>query len=174
MSQATFFRSLALVAVLLVAAGAAVGQPPASEKLGTVNFPVTCSRAAQTEFVRAVAALHSFWFDTSRTAFEAVAAADPSCGMAYWGTAMTMLGNPLANPPRPKALQDGWVAVEKARTAGARTGREREYIEAIAAFYKDADTVDHRARAVAYERAMEQLAARYPEDREAAIFYALA
>jgi tetratricopeptide (TPR) repeat protein len=174
MSHRTSLRSLALVAVVLVTAGAAVGQQPAAEKLGTVNFPVTCSPAAQAEFVRGVAALHSFWFDTSRKAFEAVATADPSCGMAYWGAAMTLLGNPLANPPRPRALQDGWVAVEKARAAGARTQRERDYIEAIAAFYKDADTVEHRTRALAYEKAMEQIAARYPEDREASIFYALA
>jgi hypothetical protein len=174
MSHAMLFRSLALVAVMLVAAGAAVGQQSGAEKLGTVTFPVTCSPAAQAEFVRGVAALHSFWFDTSRTAFAAVAAADPTCGMAYWGAAMTLLGNPLANPPRPKALQDGWAAVEKARAAGARTPRERDYIEAIAAFYKDADTVDHRTRALAYEKAMEQLAARHPEDREASIFYALA
>jgi hypothetical protein len=174
MSHTRFLRSLALAAVVLVTAGAAAGQQSAAEKLGTVNFPVACSPAAQAEFARAVAALHSFWFDTARTAFEAVAAADPSCGMAYWGAAMTLLGNPLASPPRPKALQDGWVAVEKARAAGARTQRERDYIEAIAAFYKDADTVDHRTRALAYEKAMEQVAARYPEDREASIFYALA
>jgi hypothetical protein len=174
MSHRPFLRSVALAAAVLVTAGAAVGQQSASEKLGTVNFPVSCSPAAQAEFARAVAALHSFWFDTARMAFEAVAAADPSCGMAHWGTAMTLLGNPLANPPRPKALQDGWVAIEKARAAGARTERERRYIEAIALFYKDADTVDHRTRALAYEKAMEQLATRHPEDREASIFYALA
>ena len=87
---------------------------------------------------------------------------------------MTLLGNPLANPPRPQALRDGWVAVEKARAAGVRSERELGYIEAIALFYKDADRVDHPTRALAYEKAMEQLAARHPEDREASIFYALA
>ena len=174
MSRTMVVRSVAVAIIALLVAGGAIGQSPGGEKLGTVHFPVACSPAAQAEFIRGVAALHSFWFDTARKAFDAVAAVDPGCGMAHWGVAMTLLGNPLANPPRPKALQDGWAAVEKARTAGTRTGREREYIEAIAAFYKDADTVDHRTRAVAYERAMEQLAARYPEDREAAIFYALA
>jgi hypothetical protein len=174
MPHSPFLRSLALAAVVLVTAGAAAGQRSAPEKLGTVIFPVACSPAAQAEFVRAVAALHSFWFDTARKAFEAVAVADPTCGMASWGAAMTLLGNPLASPPRPKALQDGWVAAEKARAAGARTQRERDYIEAIATFYKDADTVDHRTRALAYEKAMEQVAARYPEDREASIFHALA
>ncbi len=82
MSHTRFLRSLALAAVVLVTAGAAAGQQSAAEKLGTVNFPVACSPAAQAEFARSVAALHSFWFDTARTAFEAVAAADPSCGMA--------------------------------------------------------------------------------------------
>jgi tetratricopeptide (TPR) repeat protein len=174
MSQATSLRALALAAVVLITAGTATGQQPATEKLGTVKFPVACSAPAQTEFLRGVAALHSFWFDTAHTAFTATAAADPSCGMAYWGVAVTLLGNPLAAPPSPKALQEGWSAVEKARAAGARTQRERDYIEAIAAFYKDAATVEHRTRALAYEKAMEQLAARYPEDREASIFYALA
>jgi tetratricopeptide (TPR) repeat protein len=94
--------------------------------------------------------------------------------MAGWGVAMTWLGNPLASPPTPKALQDGWAAVERARAMHPPTQRERDYIEAIGAFYQSADTVDHRTRALAYERAMEQVAARYPDDREAAIFHALA
>ena len=167
-------RSLGLAGVLLVTPVTVSGQPSTTEKLGSVHFPVACKPAVQAEFARAVAALHSFWFDTARKAFEGVATADPGCGMAYWGIAMTMLGNPLANPPRPKALQEGWASVEKARGAGARTPREREYIDAIAVFYKDADKTDHRVRALAYEKAMERLAARYPEDREASIFYALA
>jgi hypothetical protein len=174
MVNATPFRSLVLATLVLVTAGVAASQQPAADTLGTVNFAVTCNPAAQTQFIRAVAALHSFWFDAARKAFEAVAAADPSCSMAGWGAAMTLLGNPLASPPPPKALQEGWAAVEKARAMGPRTQRERDYIEAIAAFYKDADTVEHRTRALAYEKAMEQLAARYPDDREAAIFYALA
>jgi tetratricopeptide (TPR) repeat protein len=174
MSHPTYLRSVALTALVLFTAGAAVGQQPAAEKLGTVNFPVACSPAAQTEFSRAVAALHSFWFDTARKAFEAVAAADPTCSMAGWGLAMTLLGNPLASPPTSRALQDGWAVVEKARAIGTRVPRERDYIEAIAVFYKDADTVDHPTRARAYEKAMERVAARYPDDREAAVFHALA
>jgi hypothetical protein len=174
MSHTMFFRSLALSTLVLVTAGAAAGQQAVAEKLGTVSFPVTCSPAAQAEFNRAVAALHSFWFDTSRKAFEGVAAVDPGCSMAYWGAAMTLLGNPLASPPTPRALQEGWAAVEKARAMGVGIGRERDYLTAIAAFYQDADTVDHRTRALAYEKAMEQVAARYPDDREAAVFHALA
>src|SRR3989454_8358710 len=104
----------------------------------------------------------------------AVAQADPACGIAHWGVAMNLLGNPFGWPPSPKALADGWAAVERAKTAGAKTQRERDYISAIETFYKDADTVNHRTGALGYRQAMEQLTARYPDDREAAVFYALA
>jgi hypothetical protein len=146
----------------------------ATEKLGKVHFPVSCSPAAQEEFDRAVALLHSFWFPEAAKAFAAVTRTDPRCAMGHWGAAMTWLGNPLAGPPAPEALKEGWAAVEKAKTVGAPTPRERDYIAAIEAFYKDAGTVDHRTRALAYEAAMEALSQRYPHDREAAVFYALA
>jgi tetratricopeptide (TPR) repeat protein len=93
--------------------------------------------------------------------------------MGYWGIAMS-LWYPLWEHPSEARLTQGWTAVEKAKAAGAKTDRERDYIAAIEAFYKDADKLDHRTRALAYEKAMEQVYLRYPEDREAAAFYALA
>src|SRR5438309_11221213 len=165
-------KSLPLTLAVLLALGA--GGVTAQDKVGTVHFPTSCSAAVQGDFERAVAMLHSFWFSASTAAFAAVAQADPGCGIAHWGVAMNLLGNPFGWPPSPKALADGWAAVERAKTAGAKTQRERDYISAIETFYKDADTVDHRTRALAYRQAMEQLTARYPDDREAAVFYALA
>lgn len=97
-----------------------------------------------------------------------------TCGMAHWGVAMSWLGNPQAALPSARGLKEGGAAVDRAKTAGARTDREREYIAAIENVYKDAERMDHRTRALAYEKAMEQLGARYPADREAAVFYALA
>src|SRR5881296_3096538 len=146
----------------------------APERLGKVNFPTSCSPAVQTQFERAVALQHSFWFGEAIKAFTAVAQADPSCGIAHWGAAVAYLGNPLAGPPTPRGLQEGTAAVARARAAGAKTAREQDYIAAIETFYKDADRVEHKARAVAYEKAMEALAQKYPSDREASIFYALA
>src|SRR5881409_1958829 len=166
------FRTVALTLTLLLALG--TGGITAQDKVGTVHFATSCSAAVQQDFERAVAMLHSFWFSASTSAFTAVAQSDPACGIAHWGVAMNLLGNPFGWPPSPKALADGWAAVERARTAGAKTQRERDYIAAIETFYKDADTVEHRTRALAYRQAMEQLAARYPDDREAAVFYALA
>ncbi len=161
--------AIATVLVLLVALSGA-----ATEKLGSVNFPTSCNPAAQAEFTRAVAMLHSFWFQYAIKGFEATAAADPSCGIAGWGAAVAWLGNPLAGAPPAKNVEMGAMAVERAKSMGAKSQRELDYIAAIETFYKDHDKVDHRTRARAYEKAMEALAARYPQDREAAIFYALA
>jgi tetratricopeptide (TPR) repeat protein len=165
---------LAVLALVLLVGLTGEDSAGAAEKLGKVHFPVSCTPAAQQQFDRAVALLHSFWFPEAAKAFTAVAQTDASCAMAHWGSAMTWLGNPLAAPPSPRALKEGWAAVEKAKAAGAKTPREGDYIAAIELFYKDGDKVDHRTRAVAYEKAMEQLAQRYPTDSEAAIFYALA
>jgi tetratricopeptide (TPR) repeat protein len=143
------------------------------EKLGTIIFPISCAPASQAPFARAVALLHSFWYDEAEKAFAAVAAADPACAMAQWGIAMSLY-HPIWAAPNPAEIARGRAAVEKAVAAGAPTGREKAYVAAIESFFKDAETVDHRTRAVAYEKAMERVHQQYPEDREAAIFYALA
>jgi hypothetical protein len=144
----------------------------APEKLGKVNFPVSCDAALQQQINTAVAMLHSFWYEKANETFAGVAEKDPSCGMAYWGIAMTYY-HPIWEAPGPAALKQGSETVEKAKSAGAKTQRERDYIATIEIFYKDSDKLDHRTRALAYEKAMEQLQARYPDDREAAVFYAL-
>ncbi|MBV8510734.1 MAG: hypothetical protein JO289_11255, partial [Xanthobacteraceae bacterium] len=142
-------------------------------KVGDVEFPVSCSADAQQQFTRAVALLHSFWYEEAVKAFTGVAETDPGCAMAYWGVAMSNW-YPLWYPPSEAALKAGADAVAKAKSIGAKTDRERDYIEAIAAFYRDSDKLDNRTRSVAYEKAMEQVYARYPDDREAGVFYALA
>src|SRR5437773_2368845 len=165
-------RKLALLPALVLALAAAGAT--ADDKVGTVRFETSCSQAVQAEFERAVAMLHSFWFSASTDAFVAIAQKDPGCAMAQWGVAMNLLGNPFGWPPAPKALGDGAAAIARAKTVGAKTQRERDYIAALETFYRDADKVEHRTRALAYRQGMEQLAARYPNDREASIFYALA
>lgn len=144
------------------------------EELGTVDFAVSCTAEAQAEFNHGAALLHSFWFGPAIKSFTAVTELDSTCAMGHWGVAMSLLGNPFTWPPSPKALEDGWAATEKAIAAGAKTPREQGYIAAITAFYQDATTIDHRTRALAYEKAMDALATQFPEDTEATIFYALA
>lgn len=143
------------------------------EKLGRVNFTVSCNSASQQQFNRAAALLHSFWYEEAEKAFVQVTKTDPKCGMGYWGIAMSSY-HPVWSPPVPAELRNGSAAVQQANVLGARTQRERDYIAAIGAFYKDADKFDHRTRALGYEKAMEQLYVRYPKDHEAAVFYALA
>jgi tetratricopeptide (TPR) repeat protein len=147
---------------------------PAPEKLGRVHFATSCSPAVAAGFDRAVALLHSFSFSTAKAAFEEVAAKDPGCAMAHWGIAMTHWGNPFAGLRSQKALAEGRAAAERAEATGTPTPREREYIAAVGALYQNFETVDQRTRVVAYERAMEQVYTKNPEDREAAVFYALA
>lgn len=141
--------------------------------LGTVHFPVTCAPEAQQAFDQAMKLQHSFWYQAAGDAFSDVLQRDPECAMAYWGIAMTKLTNPFS-PPAAQNLADGWAALEQARQLGAKSEREAGYIAALSEFYRDADTKDHRTRVLAYEQAMAQLHARYPDDSEAAIYYALA
>jgi tetratricopeptide (TPR) repeat protein len=143
-----------------------------AEELGTVHFPVSCLAEVQADFTRAVALLHSFGYEESRKAFGVVFERDPRCGMAQWGIAMTYY-HQLWAPPSASELTRGREAAEKAASVGASTDRERGYIAAIGAFYRDAGQPDYRARVLAYRAAMEDLSRRFPDDHEASIFYAL-
>lgn len=143
-----------------------------SEELGRVNFPISCTPKAQKQFTRAVAWLHSFEYEEAEKVFTEVTVADPRCGMGYWGIAMSNY-HPIWAPPTGAELKKGWEAIEKAKSVGARTLRERDYIAAIELLFKDSDKLDHRTRTLAYSAAMEQLHDRYPADREVSVFYAL-
>ena len=171
-------RTIAL-AVALSAAAAAAAQDhdhggAAGEQLGTVSFATSCNAAAQPRFNRGVALLHSFEFGRAIAAFDSTVEADPSCGVAEWGIALSAWSNPFAAGIRPgPPLKQGRAAVERARILGLKTDRERGYVDAVAQLYDRVETVDQRARLVAYRDAMGRLAAAYPDDAEATIFYAL-
>jgi hypothetical protein len=164
-----------------IAAAAAAGlsfvQPALGQsdgnKLGTVHFETSCKPEAQKLFDSAMLYQHSFWYRASQQVFEDVQKADPECGIAYWGTALSLLWNPHAPVPA-KNLAEGAAAIAKGKSVGAKTQRERDYLDALGAMYADYDKVDHRTRMQAYAKAMEQLAQRYPDDDEAQIYYALA
>jgi tetratricopeptide (TPR) repeat protein len=144
----------------------------AQEQLGKVNFPVSCSPKAQEQFERGVAMLHSYWFTEGGKTFEAIVREEPSCVMAYWGLAVNLLGNSLVGPPSPKDAQKAWEVLEKAK-GEAKTQRERDWIEALSAYYRDHDKVSVDDRLLAYTKAMEQMTQRYPDDFEAWAYYAL-
>src|SRR5881394_3180611 len=124
--------------------------------VGKVTFPTSCDPRVQHTFETAVAMLHSYWFPQAEKTFNAVLQDDPQCAMAYWGLAVTNLDNSLAFPPTAKQVAQATEALEKARALGAKTQRERDWIEAIGAYYKDVDTVPIDDRLVAYAKALER------------------
>ncbi len=172
-------HALYLLTVLLVCHVSAFAQDEhAGHSLGggfgNVHFETSCSPESQKQFDRAVAMLHSFFYPETEKAFQAIAEHEPSCAMAYWGIAISQRPNPLTPPFAPQLLKQGWEAIQKARAASPRTERERAWIEAMASFFQDYNTVDQKTRTARYESAMERLHARYAADSEASAFYALA
>jgi tetratricopeptide (TPR) repeat protein len=145
----------------------------ANEKLGTVNFPTSCSKAAQKPFERGLALLYSFEYEVAEKQFKDVATVDTKCAMAYWGQAMSLF-HQLWDRPSEADLKQGHELLEHARQLKPGTRRERDYIDAAAAFYSDSDTANHKKRVAEYAEAMSRLYARYPQDREAGVLYSLA
>ena len=152
---------------------AAVAQQDDTEKqFGIVHFETSCNETAQRRFDRAMRYQHSFWYQSSKEIFEETLKADPECAIAYWGIALSQLWNPHVPTPA-KNLAEGAAAIAKGKSVGAKSPRERDYIDALAAMYADHDKVPHGVRVQAYLKAMEALAARYPNDDEAQIFYGI-
>jgi tetratricopeptide (TPR) repeat protein len=144
------------------------------EKLGKVTFPNSCDAKVQAQFERGVAMLHSFWYSAGEKAFRDVLAQDPSCAIATWGIAALLMSNPLAGAgSSPKGAAQAQAAIEQGRKIGAKTQRERDYIEAVAAYYENWANRFEPDRQRSRAKAFEALASRYPDDDEAQIFYAL-
>jgi tetratricopeptide (TPR) repeat protein len=142
--------------------------------LGKVSFPTSCDPKVQPAFERAVAMLHSFWFSAGEKAFRDVLKDDPQCAIANWGIASLLMSNPLAGQgASAKGAETAQAAIEDARRIGAKTQREKDYIEAVAAYYQDFATRPEKERQAARARAYEALAQRYTADDEAQIFSAL-
>ena len=163
------FRSALFLTASLFASNAfAHDDGGKSQVLGKVSFKTSCSKAAQPKFNRGVALLHSFWYTEAEAAFKEIAEQEPSCTMAYWGLASILMNNPIAGQGAVgKAPEVAQAALEKAAANPAKTQRERDYLEAIAAFYSH-DKAPWRERVLRYEQAMARLAASYPDDAEVA------
>jgi hypothetical protein len=172
--------SVKLIAAMLLVLGASRSMAQEhrhgnGEKLGSVNFATSCNEAAQKEFNRAVLLLHSFQFSDAISAFDAVLGKDPTCAMAYWGISLSDWSNPfLPGIKDPAQLENGRDSAERGKVLGAKTERERAYLAAVSKLYSDFENTPQSVRVPAYRDAMADVAAKYPEDHEAQIFYALA
>lgn len=171
-------RMLAVVALAtLVLAGAvyAAGRYMATdERLGVLRFPISCGWSVERDFTTATALLHLFQFDDAEGLYRDIAAREPDCAIAYWGIAMSRLGNPLYADPTPADVAVARDALRRAALAQTATPRERAYLSAVETLFDAPEGTDWGHREAAYAEAMEKLAASYPEDREAQIFLALA
>jgi tetratricopeptide (TPR) repeat protein len=170
-------RVFGVCAIALLAANgiAQGGQHGTGEKLGAVHFSTSCNATAQAEFDRAVALLHSFQFKQAIEGFNAALKTDPTCGIAHWGIALSQWSNPFAAGMKDNSqLRAGRESAERGKAAGARTERELAYIAAVASLYSGFESTPQQARLVAYRDAMQGLASKYSDDKEAQIFYALA
>ncbi|HUE88509.1 MAG TPA: hypothetical protein VMO26_20725 [Vicinamibacterales bacterium] len=148
----------------------------ATDEIGAahVKFETSCVPAVRDDFNKGVALLHSFWFPQAVAVFEQVLQKDPACAMAHWGIGLSSWGNPFAGIKNPKTVELTRVAIERAKTTGSPTPRERAFIDAVAQLTTDATPGTHAARIAAYEAAMAKVAADHPSDQEAKMFYALA
>lgn len=146
----------------------------ALEKLGTVSFPISCRPEVQQQFDRGVALLHSFAYDAAEAVFRGVANQDSRCAMAHWGIAMTYFHQLWEPPLSLTTIPTAQGEIRLAQQARADTERERKFIDALSLIYQDADSVGYRTRALNYEQAMKNLAAKNHKDAEAQVFYALA
>ncbi|MFY9992088.1 MAG: hypothetical protein WAL40_13835 [Rhodoplanes sp.] len=170
-------RTFAIALAITIAASLSGGhtsfaQDESDRQLGRVHFETSCNETAQRRFDRGMRYQHSFWYRESKAIFEDVLQADAECAIAYWGIALSLLYNPHAPPP-PENLPLGLTALQKGKATGAKTQRERDYIDALLALYTDYDKIDRRTRVQAYLKAMESLAQAYPNDDEAQIGYAI-
>ena len=168
--RTAFALAIALVPIS-ASADEPTGTPP--EKFGAVAFANSCAPAVQTSFQRAVALLHSFWWEEGRKTFRKVLEQDPSCAIVAWGIAAVDIGNPFAVGPTPAQVKEAKDAIAEGRAIGAKTERERGYIDAIAAYYEGYPDQPHRARLKALADAFAALASRFPDDDETQIFSAL-
>ena len=170
-------RRFALVVVAL----AACAGPPSEQAdhkhgeapLGTVHFQVSCSADVSGDFDRAVGLLHHMQYVESRAAFERIAEADPSCGMAHWGIAMTLFQPLWPERPGPDALRRGWEEIRKAEELGPGSDREADLVTAAAAFFSDPESTEWWTRIQRWSEAMSRAFAARPDDIETAAIYAL-
>ena len=161
---------LGTVSLLILAAlGSITPQPAANaqestdDQFGKVHFQTSCNEVAQRRFDRGMRYQHSFWYGPAKEIFAETLTADPECAIAYWGTALSLLSNPHFPAPK-ENLAEGLAALQKAKAAGAKSERERDYIDALLAFYSGDEKVTFGQRVQSYLKATEAVAARYPDD----------
>ena len=165
--------ALSLMLVARVGAQQHLHEGAVTERIGRVAFATSCRPDAQARFERAMALLHSFWWEEGGRAFRAVAASDSTCALAYWGLALNVWGNPFVGGPSGDNLRQGATAAARALALGAPTARERGFLASVGALYRDYETTPNSRRLLAYSDTLARVYRDFPDDPEVAIYYAL-
>jgi tetratricopeptide (TPR) repeat protein len=176
MTRVTFLLTCALVAPAVALAQHDTHGSGTPDQLGTahVKFETSCAPGVSAEFNKGVALAHSFWFPQAINTFNGILKTDPNCAMAHWGIALSSWGNPFGGIKNAKVVESVRQAIDKAKSTGSPTPRERGYIDAVATLATDTTPGTHPARIGAYEAAMAKVVQENPNDVEAKMFYALA
>jgi tetratricopeptide (TPR) repeat protein len=172
MRRISCMLAVSLALVTWTFAQSAVAQSDVDQQLGSVHFKTSCNEVAQRRFDRAMRYQHSYWYLPAKEVFEEALKADPACAMAEWGIALTLLDNPHNAIPQSN-LVPGLAAIQKAKAMNAKTERELDYIDALMLMYADYDKLSHVQRIRLFRDAQEKIAAKYPDDDEAQIAYAI-
>jgi Tfp pilus assembly protein PilF len=171
--RTSLLASIAITSALgLSSSSPVLAQTDVDQQLGNVNFQTSCNEVAQRRFDRGMRYQHSFWYINAKDVFEETLKADPDCAIAHWGIALTLMDNPHNGIPQGN-LAPGLAAIQKAKAMGAKTERERDYIDALMVMYADYDKLPHMQRMRLLRDAQEKVAAKYPDDDEAKIAYAI-
>jgi tetratricopeptide (TPR) repeat protein len=172
MRKSLLAATVSTAALALWSSQPLVAQGDVDQQLGSVHFKTSCNDVAQRRFDRGMRYQHSYWYLNAKEVFEEALKADPTCAIAHWGIALTLLDNPHNAIPQSN-LAPGLAAIQKAKAMGAKTERERDYIDALMLMYADYDKLSHVQRIRAFRDAQEKIAAKYPDDDEAQIAYAI-
>jgi hypothetical protein len=129
--------------------------PKSSEGFGRVHIEISCSAAVSTDFDRALALLHNFWYERAFERFSEIRKNDPACAMAYWGAAMTY-NHPFWDPPSSADEAAAWKLVQQGLSVSQASAREKLYLAAVAGLYKDAGAGAKKVRDRNYRDAMAQ------------------
>jgi tetratricopeptide (TPR) repeat protein len=154
-------------------AAAVSGRAPLLKGLGSHHLRITTSsREAQRYFDQGLSLAYAFNHEEARRSFREAARLDPKCAMCEWGAAL-VLGPNINAPMDPAANAEAYAGARRALAlAGGATPRERAYVGALATRYAATPPASRAALDSAYARAMRHVAARFPDDADAATLFA--
>ncbi len=140
---------------------------------GTVDFETSCSESADKTFHSGLALMHHMMYEQARDKFKNAADTDPECAIVQWGIAMSYIHPLWGQRPSDADFEAGTEALTKAKEKNVATDREMAFIIAVEPFFEDWKATSYRDQLATFEEGYRELHEQYPDDEDAAAFYAL-